>query len=226
MNSTRSRLERVPTVYDPDDAFCSVVDRPHRCPLWGKASYRGNCDGTLFKNLVQWYRAKHIADPMVGSGTTRDVIQGLGQHGRFSGRFWSGDLRSGFDLLHSPLPGRYDFVWLHPPYWDIVRYSEHPSDLSRPQSLDDFLEQLITCLFRCAESLIPNGHLAVLIGDVRKTGAYYCLAHEVLKLSGRIGELCSVIIKTQHNCTSDRRTYARMPDVPIRHEYCLVFRKR
>lgn len=225
MNASQPKLRRVPSVYDQDESFCSIVDRPHRCSLWGDASYRGNCDGTLFKNLVQWYQPCRIADPMVGSGTTRDVIRGLGENGRFAGRFWSGDLRGGFDLLNNPLPGRYDFVWIHPPYWDIVRYSEHPSDLSKPQPLEDFLQQLETCLVRCHESLQLSGRLAVLIGDVRRSGKYHCLAHEVMKLSGRIGELCSVIIKTQHNCTSDRKRYARMLDVPIRHETCMVFRK-
>lgn len=27
------------------------------------------------------------------------------------------------------------------------------------------------------------------------------------------------------NCVSDRRSYGRMEDVPIKHEYCVVFRK-
>jgi hypothetical protein len=39
------------------------------------------------------------------------------------------------------------------------------------------------------------------------------------------GEVRSVIIKVQHNCTSDRKRYGRMEDVPIRHEYCIVFKK-
>ena len=225
METHQARHKPVPAVYTPDKSFCSVIDRPQRCSLWGDAGYRGNCDGTLFKNLVQWYQPSRVADPMVGSGTTRDVINGLGQHGQFVGRFWSGDLRGGFDLLNTPLPGRHEFVWVHPPYWDIIRYSDHPSDLSKPQPLDDFLQQLEACLIRCYESLQMSGRLAVLIGDVRKAGRYHCLAHEVMKLGGRIGELCSVIIKTQHNCKSDKTRYFRLLDVPIKHEYCLVFRK-
>jgi hypothetical protein len=65
--------------------------------------------------------------------------------------------------------------------------------------------------------------LAVLIGDVRRGGVYYPLAHEVMRLNGRIGTLQSVIIKAQHNCSSDAKSYGRMEDVPIRHEYCLIF---
>jgi len=39
------------------------------------------------------------------------------------------------------------------------------------------------------------------------------------------GELRSIIIKVQHNCTSDRKAYGKMEDVPIKHEYCVVFKK-
>ncbi|MEJ2702708.1 MAG: hypothetical protein P8Z79_09740 [Sedimentisphaerales bacterium] len=40
-----------------------------------------------------------------------------------------------------------------------------------------------------------------------------------------MGEIRSIIIKIQHNCTSDRRRYGKMEDVPIRHEYCVIFKK-
>ena len=39
------------------------------------------------------------------------------------------------------------------------------------------------------------------------------------------GEIRSIIIKVQHNCMSDRKKYGKMADVPIRHEYCVVFEK-
>jgi hypothetical protein len=39
------------------------------------------------------------------------------------------------------------------------------------------------------------------------------------------GEIRSIIIKVQHNCTSDRKRYGKLEDPPIRHEYCVVFKK-
>jgi len=39
------------------------------------------------------------------------------------------------------------------------------------------------------------------------------------------GEIRSVIVKVQHNCTSDRKQYGKLEDPPIRHEYCVVFKK-
>ena len=68
-----------------------------------------------------------------------------------------------------------------------------------------------------------GGRLAVLIGDVRRRGTYTPIIKDVLNLP--FGEIRSVIIKVQHNCTSDRKRYGKMEDVPIRHEYCVVFKK-
>jgi hypothetical protein len=39
------------------------------------------------------------------------------------------------------------------------------------------------------------------------------------------GEIRSIIIKVQHNCTSDRKRYGKLEDPPIRHKYCVVFKK-
>jgi hypothetical protein len=211
-------------LYAEDEGMTSVVSYPSRCPLWGDARYRGNCDGRLFKNLVLRYRAKSVADPMVGSGTTRDVIDGLNRYKKAGIQYWGGDLREGFDLTRHALPGRYEFVWIHPPYWNIVQYTNGEGDLSNVNNYADFRRLLMACLMRCYDALLPGGRLAVLIGDVRRHGQYKALVKDVLSFPH--GELRSIIIKVQHNCTSDRKAYGKLEDPPIKHEYCVVFRKR
>jgi len=210
-------------VYAEDEGMTSVVSYPTRGSLWSDSRYRGNCDGRLFKNLVLRCGAKRVADPMVGSGTTRDVIAGLNQYKRAGIEFWGGDLREGFDLTNQELPGRFDFLWLHPPYWNIIRYSGETGDLSNVEDYEEFRRLLMTCLKRCYDALEPGGRLAVLIGDVRRQGRYTAIIKDVLNFPH--GEIRSVIIKVQHNCTSDRKQYGKLEDVPIRHEYCVVFRK-
>ena len=63
----------------------------------------------------------------------------------------------------------------------------------------------------------------MLIGDVRRKGQYTAIIKDVLDFP--YGEIRSVIIKVQHNCTSDRKRYGKLEDMPIRHEYCVVFKK-
>jgi hypothetical protein len=211
-------------VYAEDEGMTSVVSYPNRCQLWGSSKYRGNCDGRLIRDLVLRYGARKVADPMQGSGTSRDVVFGLNRYKRLGISYWGGDLRSGFDLTRQDLPGRFDFVWIHPPYWNIVRYSDNgTSDLSNCESYERFREMLMVCLRRCYDALEVGGRLAVLIGDVRRAGKYTPIVKDVLNFP--YGEIRSVIIKVQHNCTSDRTTYGKLEDVPIRHEYCVVFKK-
>ncbi|MCY2953624.1 MAG: hypothetical protein NTU53_16840, partial [Planctomycetota bacterium] len=102
-------------IYEEDEDMTSVVSYEQRENAWGRSDYRGNCDGRLSKNLVLRYRVKWVADPMLGSGTTRDVIAGLNRYKQAGIEFWGGDLRKGFDLTRMDLPGQFEFVWLHPP---------------------------------------------------------------------------------------------------------------
>ena len=117
-------------VYAEDEQMTSVVSYPNRCALFGDRRYRGNCDGRLIKDLILRYGVRKVADPMEGSGTSRDVVSGLNKYKRAGIDYWGGDLRTGFDLTQQDLPGRFDFVWIHPPYWNIVEYRSGPSDLS------------------------------------------------------------------------------------------------
>lgn len=210
-------------IYTEDEDMTSVVSYPNRQNAWGDYRFRGNCDGRLFKNLVLRYRAKKVADPMLGSGTTRDVVNGLNKYKKTDISYWGGDLQSGFDLTRQNLPGKFDFCWIHPPYWNIIQYSNRPSDLSNCESYEQFSELLMLCLKRCYEALEVGGRLAVLIGDVRRKGKYTPIIKDILAFPH--GEIRSIIIKVQHNCTSDRKRYGKLEDVPIRHEYCIIFKK-
>ena len=210
-------------IYAEDEDMTSVVSYLNRGPF-GDAKYPGNCSGRLIKNLILRYGAKRIGDPMQGSGTSRDVVDGLNKYKKTGISYWGGDLRQGFDLTKQDLPSKFDFVWIHPPYWNIIHYSNNdPNDLSNCESYDTFRSLLMVCLKRCYEALELGGRLAVLIGDVRRGGKYTPIVKDVLNLP--YGEIRSVIIKVQHNCTSDRKRYGKMEDVPIKHEYCVIFKK-
>lgn len=203
----------------------SWVSSPKRNNRWGDAKFRGNCDGTLFRDLVLRYRPHSIADPMMGSGTTQDVVAELNREFDIGLDYWGADLSTGFNLLTTDLPGHYDFIWVHPPYWNIIRYSDGcEGDLSGIEDFDAFCNALLRCLGRCAQALNPGGRLAVLVGDVRRRGRYYSILRELLNTETSLGRLRSIIIKAQHNTASQRRRYS-MEDAPIHHEYCVVIKR-
>lgn len=212
-------------LYRATAELTSVVSYPKRCPHWGDARYRGNCDGTLFKELVLRYGSQRVADPMMGSGTTRDVIAGLNRTNGSRIRYWGSDLRTGFDLYQQKPEGPFDLVWVHPPYFNIVDYGGGEQDLSSEKNYQRFVTKLTVCLRNAYESLAAGGYLAVLVADVRCAGTYYPLGRDVMNMEPCLGSIRSVVIKAQHNCSSDRKVYKRMRHVPIKHEYCVVFEK-
>jgi len=223
--TTTKQPDITATLHERVARMTSVVSYPKRCSLWGDGAYRGNCDGRLFLGLVLRYDAKRVADPMMGSGTTRDVVNWLNEKTNAEIKYWGGDLKDGFNLHVRDLPGEHDFVWVHPPYWDIIRYSDDPADLSTVEDYGHFTERLRICLERCYRALVPGGRLAVLVGDVRKCGRYTPIVRDVMNWEGKLGDIASVIIKQQHACRSDAKSYARMAEPRIQHEYCVVFRK-
>ncbi len=210
--------------YDENRNLCSVVSYPDRGP-WGNSGYRGNCSGHLIKDLILRFKCQSIFDPAEGGGTVKDVVRGinrnLGKNIDYEGR----DLKNGWDILTGQLPEKqFDMVWYHPPYHDMIRYSDHPEDLSNCPSVDNFEYKLTQSAERLFQVLKPGGIMAILIGDQRKKGRYHPLLRVLLN-SNRIGTLKAILIKIQHNCQSDRKPYTT--DNPflifIKHEYCLIY---
>ncbi len=207
--------------------ICSVVHYPDRGP-WGNPGFRGNCSGHLVKDLILRFGCRSVFDPAEGSGTVKDVVQGINHYRKRDIHYCGRDLSQGWDVLSSELPRqKFDFIWYHPPYWDIIKYSNHPGDLSNCVSLEEFEAKLNSSVQRLYSLLRPKGVMAILIGDKRKQGHYYPLARSLL-INENIGNLKAIIIKLQHNCRSDRKDYHTGNPflIPIRHEYCLVFQKR
>lgn len=222
---TESQIRRIRTPYEPDPVMTSVVSYPQRCNLWGDGAFHGNCDGTLFKELVQRYRPRSVADPMKGSGTTQHVVEGLNRWCGHAIHYWGSDLAEGFNAVSQKLPGRFDLVWVHPPYWNMVRFGSSAADLCHCATYEEFRIALRAVLKNCFEALKPGGRLAVLVGDLRRHGRYMPIVRDVLNWEGELGELRSIIIKAQNDCRSNSKRYNFMEDVRIMHEYCVVFKR-
>ena len=194
---------------------CSVVSYPKR-GLYGSNKFRGNTSGLLIKDILLWLKPKKVLDPMAGSYTTRDVCEELGIENVCL------DLKQGFNALEMDFLNEFDLVFLHPPYWNIIRYSKDPRDLSNAPTYKDFLNKLQTILFLSVRALKKNGYLVLLIGDFRKKGVYTCIARDIRDPENT--KLIQEIIKIQHNVKSNLKKY-RANIARIMHEHILIWRK-
>lgn len=207
----------------------SVVSYPVRGE-GGRNSYRGNCSPKLIEDLIQQYGLRYLSDYMVGSGTTEDVCKRMGVPGVFL------DLNRGFDLIDMDIPDRPGNVFWHPPYGDMIVYSDkqysaqqvldrygidpRKHDLSRCGSWEEFVEMMNYCCVKQFAAMEKGGRMFVLMGDMKRKGRLYSMISDIAKP----GTLEQIIIKMQNNCVSDRTNYSGR-FVPIVHEYLLVLRK-
>lgn len=213
----------IPVTESPVPTLCSIHTAEGRGGF-GDAKYRGNCSGLLVRDLLQFYEAKRVLDPMEGSGTCRDVAKSL------SINCEGFDLSKGFDATDAKYffgLGEFDFVWLHPPYSDLMSWTKDSRCLSKCKSVPEFVERLYRVIRNCLEVLSHDGHMAILIGDVRKRGKYYALPFHVWQIATKLGlELAAPeIIRPAYGATSTGRSYS-FAFVPRVHDVCMVFRRR
>lgn len=202
----------------------SIISYPER-GKWGDSSYRGNCSGHVIKDLILHFypnsKPKRFVEVFSGGGTGLDVARELGITNSVHL-----DLNTGWNALKDEIPYGSDFVFSHPPYWDIIRYetqrgSYDPDDLSNVMSYDEFIHKLDKVNAKIYQSLLNGGRHAFLVGDIRKKGKYY----SIIKDMTWFGDLESHVIKVQHNCWSDNKKYANNRFIPIIHEHLLIFKK-
>lgn len=88
------------------------------------------------------------------------------------------------------------FLIMHPPYWDIIKFSENKKDLSNSKNLKEFLKKFGDIVDRTYPLLDKGRYFAVVIGDKYSAGEWIPLGfytmQEVLK---RGYKLKSTIVK-------------------------------
>ena len=192
---------------------------------YGDRRYPGNCPGILIKDLLLYFRPASVYDPMTGSGTCGDVCRELAIPCR------SHDLKTGFDACDPashPRHERFDFCWIHPPYWRMKVYSSDPRDLSTAPTLDVFLDGYARLIANCMRTLNPGGILAILMGDYsdRRVG-FVPLTFHTKRIAFELGlrQPCTDIVRFSHGASSSRKVYRRA-FIPGLHDVCMVFQER
>ena len=122
-----------------------------------------------------------------------------------------------------------DLICTHPPYADIIHYSEGiDGDLSL-LPMKEFLSQMKYVADESYRVLKRDKFCAILMGDTRKKGMVQSLAFETMRMFELAGfKLKEIIIKEQHNCKATgywKTNSIKYNFLLLAHEYLFVFKK-
>jgi len=135
--------------------------------------HHGSTPAFVVENLVEMYKPEKVLDSMAGVGTTKyvcdkkpEIVKKVDQ---FDISAWEkGNVLQG-DAEHPPTVEKYDLIFNHIPYLNMVQYSNEAEDMSNFR-LPLFLEKMRRIFLKNYELLEPDGKYSVLIGDWRQGG--------------------------------------------------------
>lgn len=217
-----------------------------------KSDWRGNWAPEVVRNLILRYSKEkdHLLDCMVGGGTTAIEAKILNRHitctdindkaikrtkevlkfdskNKARQRIKKCDARK-LDFIKDE---EIDFVLTHPPYADIIKYSEGKieKDLSNIHDIDQFVEEMGLVAKELYRVLRPGKYCAILMGDTRRNKMYQPMAFKVMNKFLQAGfVLKEDIIKQQHNCKATGFWVEKSKKynfLLIMHEHLFVFEK-
>lgn len=213
------------------------------------AKYRGNWSPYIPRNIILRYSevGDTVLDQFVGGGTTAVEAKLTGRN--FIGvdinpkaveiskskcdlecetnskiEILQGDARK-LNLENESI----DLICTHPPYADIIHYSEDiEGDLSL-LAIKPFLTEMGKVADECFRVLKKGKFCAILMGDTRKKGMVQPLAFETMQIFELAGfKTKEIIIKEQHNCKATgfwKTNSIKHNFLLLAHEYLFVFKK-
>lgn len=212
--------------------------------------YRGNWSPYIPRNLILRYTKEDdiVLDQFLGSGTTvveakllkRNSIGidindysikiskgnvSFGEDGKYCPNIYKGDARN----LNYIEDCSVDLICTHPPYSNIIKYSEGlEGDLSL-LAVVPFLEEINKVAKESYRVLKRDKYCAILMGDIRQKKHIVPLGFQVMQQFLNSGfVLKEIVIKEQHNCKANSFWYNRSLQynfLLIAHEYVFIFRK-
>ena len=120
-----------------------------------------------------------------------------------------------------------DFICTHPPYANIIKYSNNLTGDISCLPIDEFLEAMTLVAKESYRVLKSQHYCAIMIGDIRSKGNVFPLGFNVMqKFLKQNFSLHEIVIKEQHNCRSNAYWFTRKtPFLLLAHEYIFVFMK-
>ncbi len=226
------------------------------------AGYWGNFIPQIPNQMLKRYTKKGewVLDPFVGCGTTliesqrlerngigidlqemvaekaRDLIAAEPNERGVVSEVVTGDsTRIDFrEILDRLGQKSVQLLIMHPPYFDIIKFSNNPRDLSNAPSVDAFLQMMNEVVEKAREVLDKGRYFALVIGDKYSKGDWIPLGfltmNEILK---RGFSLKSIIVKNFEETAGKRnqkelwRYRALVGGFYIfKHEYVFLFKKK
>ena len=213
------------------------------------AKYRGNWSPYIPRNVILRYSQEGdtVLDPFVGGGTM--AVEAKLTNRNFIGydinpeaiELSRNKCNFQFDTTASSvidvtgarqLPlndNSVDLICAHPPYADIIHYSDGiDGDLSL-LPMKNFLVEMVKVADEFHRVLKNEKFCAVLMGDMRKKGMVQPLAFETMRVFERVGfKTKEIIIKEQHNCKATgywKTNSIKFNFLLLAHEYLFIFKK-
>jgi len=226
-----------------------------------KADYWGNFIPQIPNQLLRRYTKKGewVLDPFLGSGTTLIECKRLGRNGVgielnkqvaktadsnvseeknpfnvttkvIIGNSGTIDYKSELKKLKTE---SFQFAIMHPPYWDIIKFSNNKDDLSNAKSVQDFLRMFGEVVDNFFPVLSKGRYCAVVIGDKYYSGEWIPLGFYVMQeMTNKGFKLKSTIIKNFDQTTAKRNQkelwrYRALAGgfYIFKHEYIFLFQK-
>ena len=215
------------------------------------AKWRGNWSPYIPRNILLRYSKENdlVLDQFAGGGTTlveakllnRNII-GVDvndvalerckektnfEHEKANGKvyLYKGDARN----LEFVKDESVDLICTHPPYANIIQYSESILEDLSLLKVKDFLEEMKSVASESYRVLKKDKFCTILMGDTRQKGHMIPMSFEVMKIFQAAGfKLKELIIKEQHNCKATgywKTNSVKSNFLLIAHEYLFVFRK-
>lgn len=214
------------------------------------AKYRGNWSPYIPRNVILRYsnEGDTVLDQFVGGGTT--AVESKLTNRNFIGidinpnavelsqKKCDFDCNSNVstivrlgDARNLDLPNEsIDLICTHPPYADIIQYSDGiDGDLSH-LPIKPFLAEMSKVAEECFRVLKSGKFCAILMGDTRKNGMVQPLAFETMRIFELAGfKTKEIIIKEQHNCKATgfwKTNSVKYNFLLLAHEYLFIFNKK
>ena len=183
-----------------------------------KGDYRGNCPPQVPRNLILRYTDEKdiVLDPFCGSGTTMIECKLLNRKGigidvnvdalklaksrldfKYKNNYEPKLIKGDSTNLHNIIPSnKIDFIFAHPPYANIIKYSKNiQEDISR-LNLEDFLSRVNLFSKECFRILKKDKICSILIGDIRKNKNVIPLGFYIMNIFVQTGFSLKEIILT------------------------------